>query len=70
MAVELLDGYFDICVLDDSTVHNNIDRTYTCLTGSTVSGGILGDRPNYFAEYLNIETGAVSSQWIRYIVYG
>ena len=50
MAVELLDGYFDICVLDDSTVPNNIDRTYTCLTGSTVSGGILASSLRVMAQ--------------------
>lgn len=68
--VDTATGTYDVCRIDDYNVENPIDRTYTCLTGSKVSGGVLGDKPHYFVEYIDAKTNSVSSQWLGFIIYG
>lgn len=68
--IELDSGYHDACLIDDYKVPKPIDRTYTCLSGSKVAGGVLGEKPNYFVKYWDAETDTTSSQWLGLVVYG
>lgn len=68
--VDTYNGTYDICVIDDYQVEAAIDRSYSCLTGSKVSGAILGSRPHNFVEYTEADSGETTSQWLGFIVYG
>jgi len=61
---------YDICSIVPPTNTAPEKSDYTCATGSKIVGGIQGDRPHYFAKYIDNKTNTSSVEWIGWIVYG
>ena len=68
-AIEVRGRTVDVCTLDDKVAEGS-DISYSCVTGSKVTGPIYGDSPNHFVEYKEIGEDDVKSKYLSYIIYG
>lgn len=68
-AIEVRGRTVDVCTLDDKFAEGS-DISYSCVTGSKVTGPIYGDSPNHFVEYKEIGEDDLKSKYLSYIIYG
>jgi hypothetical protein len=66
---QLIDG-LDVCVLDNFDSSRAEVKIYKCNSGATVQSEVYGDLPHLFARYSSPSADRVSSEWIKYIIYG
>ena len=67
---DLLVEEMDICVLREFESRDEERQIYDCRSGATVQGDVYGELPHLFAEYSSPSGDRVSSEWIKYIIYG
>lgn len=60
----------DVCILESFEATENQVNSYKCNSGATVQGEVYGERPNLFASYSSPSGERISSQWIKFIIYG
>jgi hypothetical protein len=65
----LIDG-LDVCILESFEATGTQGNSYKCNSGATVQGEVYGERPNLFARYSSPSADRISSQWIKFIIYG
>ena len=67
---DLLVEGLDVCVLDHFEAIGAEVNGYKCHSGATVQGELYGERPSLFARYSSPSGDRISSQWIKFIIYG
>ena len=68
-AIEVRGRFVDVCTLDDKSAIGEL-ISYSCVTGSSVEGPILGQSPDHFVQYRELGSDSLTSRYLSYIVYG
>jgi len=65
----LVDG-MEVCVLTNFEPQEGQVQSYECKSGATILSDVFGDRPHLFVTHSSPSGDRISSQWIKYIIYG